>query len=140
MNHRPDPHPAEVMDLLERKTPETRIAVVGASNNPEKYGNIIVKNLLGKGYTVLPINPKETEIAGVPAFKSLDEAEKPIHIIDVVTPAPVTKKILNQVAELGLDNVWLQEGSFDEEILDTLASYPFKTVYDACIMVVSNYD
>lgn len=140
MNHRPDPHPAEVMDLLKKKGPETRIAVVGASNNPEKYGNIIVKNLLGKGYTVLPINPKESRIAGVPAFKSLAEVERPVHIIDVVTPPPVTKKILRQVAELGLDNVWLQEGSFDDEVLDSLAGYPFKTVYDACIMVVSNYD
>ena len=54
---RPGPHPAQVMDLLKNKSAETRIAVVGASNNPEKYGHKIVLNLKGKGYTVLPVNP-----------------------------------------------------------------------------------
>ena len=43
----------------------TRIAVAGASSNPEKYGNKIVRNLLGKGYTVLPLNPREETIEGL---------------------------------------------------------------------------
>jgi len=137
MANLPDPHPQEVMDLLRDKS--IRIAVVGASNNPQKYGNIIVRNLSGKGYTVLPINPKEKEIAGLPAYPSLAEAPKPIDLVNFVTPPPVTRKVLEQVAELGLPHVWLQEGSYDDEVLAYVAQAPFKTVYDACIMVVTNY-
>ncbi len=136
---RPDPHPAEIMDLLKRKTAETRIAVVGASNNPEKYGNIIVKNLLGKGYTVLPVNPKESTIAGLAVSADLASLEQPVHILNIVTPPPVTLGVLAKAAELGFAGVWLQDGSYDDAVLDYLAGAPFKTVYDACIMVVSNY-
>lgn len=137
MPNLPDPHPKEVMDLLADKS--TRIAVVGASNNPQKYGNIIVRNLAGKGYTVLPINPREKEIAGLPAWPDLASAPRPIDIVNFVTPPAVTRKVLEQVAELGLPHVWLQEGSYDDDVLAYVAQAPFKTVYDACIMVVSNY-
>jgi len=136
---RPDPHPSEILDLLKVKTTETRIAVVGASNNPEKYGNIIVKNLLGKGYAVVPVNPKEETIAGLKVAADLASVEPPVHIVNLVTPPAVTLGVLAKVAELGLPNVWLQDGSFDDAVLDYVATAPFKTVYDACIMVVSNY-
>ena len=78
MEH-PPPHPEAVMAVLKQQGPQPRIAVVGASNNPEKYGNIIVRNLAGKGYTVLPINPKEATIAELPAFASLAAVDPPIH-------------------------------------------------------------
>ena len=139
MSERPDPHPQEVMDILKNKSKKTRIAVVGASNNPEKYGNIIVRNLKEKGYKVLPVNPKEDEVEGLPVYHSLDEIDQPVDIVDFVTPPKVTRKILEAMAALDLKNAWLQDGSYDDEVLDFVAQAPFKTVYEACIMVVSNY-
>lgn len=139
MTTRPDPHPQDVIDLLKNKTPETRIAVVGASNNPDKYGHIIVRNLQSKGYGILPVNPKEDEIAGLPVYRSLADIDQPVSIVNFVTPPPVTLKMLEQMAEAGLENAWLQDGSYDDAVLDYVAKAPFKTVYEACIMVVSNY-
>ncbi len=133
-----NPHPPEVLEVLARKDSGTRIAVVGASSNPEKYGNIIVRNLSEKGYTVLPINPKEREIAGLTAYPSLDAAPKPIDIVTIVTPPAVTRSVLEEAARLGLPAVWLQDGSYDDEVLERVRSAPFRTVYDACIMVASN--
>jgi hypothetical protein len=139
MTQRPDPHPQEVMDILQNKSQQTRIAVVGASNNPEKYGNIIVRNLKEKGYKVLPVNPKQDEIEGLPVYHSLDEIDQPVDIIDFVTPPKVTLRMLEAMAALDLKNAWLQDGSYDDEVLDFVAKAPFKTVYDACIMVASNH-
>jgi predicted CoA-binding protein len=135
----PDPHPREVFEILRRKTPATRIAVVGASNNPAKYGNIIVRNLAAKGYTVLPVNPHETEIAGLPAYPDLASVPGPVHLVDFVTPPHVTRGILEDAARLGLPAVWLQDGSYDDDALDVAAAAPYKTVYEACIMVASNF-
>jgi len=136
---RPDPHPPEVFDRLRRRGPETRIAVVGASNHPEKYGNVIVRNLAAKGYTVLPVNPRETEIAGLPAFPDLESVPGPVHIVYVVVPPRVTLGVLEKAGELGIPAVWLQDGSFDDAVLEAAARAPFETVYDACIMVASSF-
>jgi predicted CoA-binding protein len=136
---RPDPHPPEVFELLRRKTPATRIAVVGASNDPSKYGNVIVRNLAAKGYTVLPVNPKEKEIAGLPAYPDLASVPGPVHLVDVVTPPAVTRRVLEDAARLGLPAVWLQDGSYDDAALAIAATAPYKTVYEACIMVASNF-
>ena len=132
-----NPHPAEVFDALRTKGPGTRIAVVGASSHPEKYGNIILRNLQAKGYTVLPVNPRETEIEGLPVYRSLREVPGPVHVVSVVTPPPATLKVLEDAAALGLPHVFLQDGSYDQPVLDYAATAPFKTAYDACIMVVT---
>ncbi len=137
MTARRDPHPREVFDALRPRGPQTRIAVVGASNDPSKYGNVIVRNLVGKGYTVLPVNPHEPTIFGLPAWPSLRQVPGPIHVVNVVTPPSATRRILEEVADLGLPHVFLQDGSFDEDVLRYVDSAPFKTVYDACIMVVT---
>lgn len=134
-----DPHPRDVLEVLRRRGPGTRIAVVGASNDPRKYGNVIVRNLAAKGYTVLPVNPHEKEIAGVTAYARLADVPGPIHIVDVVTPPAVTKAILEEAAGLGLPAVWLQDGSYDDAALEVAARAPFATVYEACIMVASNF-
>jgi predicted CoA-binding protein len=131
------PHPQEVLALLRNKGPETRIAVVGASNNPEKYGNAIVRNLQQKGYTVLPVNPRENEVAGLPAYASLRDVPAPIHVVDMVVPPPVTLAAMKEAAELKVPAVFLQDGSYDDAVLAYAATAPFKTMYEACIMVVT---
>ena len=139
MSH-PNPHPAEVLAVLARKGPGTRIAVVGASDTPGSIGQILCSNLRDGGFKgpVFYVNPHHASIAGLPAYTSLAVAPKPIDIVTMVTPPPVTLAVLKEVAALGLPAVWLQDGSFDDAVLAYVHEAPFKTVYDACIMVVSN--
>ena len=121
------------------KTTETRIAVIGASNNPEKYGNIIPGNLKGKGYAVLPVNPKEDEIQGLPVFRTAADLPDPVHIVDMVTPPRITYAILEDLDPARFPVIWLQDGSFDDDVI-ALAEARFDTVvHHACIMVVTNY-
>ena len=80
------PIPDAVTARLTDKSAGTRIAIIGASNNPEKYGNIIPGNLKGKGYTVLPVNPREETIQGLPVYASPAELPDPVHILTFVTP------------------------------------------------------
>jgi uncharacterized protein len=133
---RPDASALE--EATERlRSATTRIAVVGASNSPSKFGNIIVKDLLGHGYEVFPVNLRETTIAGLRVYRSLADVPKPVDIVDVVTPPHVTRVILEDAAAAGCGLVWLQDGSFDDAVLAGAAAAPFKTVHDACIMVAA---
>lgn len=132
-----EPSPLDTARIALRRGAATRIAVVGASNDPSKYGNIIVRRLAGHGYQVLPVNPRESTIGGLPVYRSLADVPKPVDIVDVVTPPPVTLAILADAAAAGLPLVWLQDGSFDDAVLAEAARAPFLTVHHACIMVAA---
>ena len=126
-----------VLNLLSQNKSETRIAVMGASNNTEKYGNIIVNNLKGKGYTLLPVNPKEKEIAGLPVFPNSLQLPDPVHIVNFVTPPKVTMAILKKLDPQRFTLLWFQEGSFDDEIISYGTDKFKEVVHEACIMVIA---
>jgi uncharacterized protein len=131
--------PQAILELLSRKSASTRIAVIGASNNPEKYGNIIVKNLSGKGYTVLPVNPREEEIAGLSAFSSTDALPDPVHLVNLVTPPKVSASVIENLDPVRFKALWFQDGSFNDAIISRAQERFDVVIYNACIMVVANY-
>jgi predicted CoA-binding protein len=134
---RPSSIPESVSERLRDKSAGTRIAVVGASNDPDKYGNIIVRNLDRQGYAVLPVNPKGGEVAGLTAWPDLASVPRPIDIVDMVTPPSVTRKVLEALDPLSVGAVWLQDGSFDDEVIRLAESRFPVVVHHACIMVVT---
>lgn len=83
-------------------------AVVGASNNKEKYGYKVFKDVLDAGYKVIPINPTEKEILGKKVYPTLSQVKKKIDVVIFVTPPVVTEKVLSEVKELKIKNVWMQ--------------------------------
>mgnify|MGYP003981682645 CR=1 FL=1 len=133
-------HPAipnAVIKALERKG-DSRICLVGASSNPEKYGSIILNNLTAKGYAVVPVNPKAGMIDGIQAYPSVQDVPGDIAIVNFVVPPAIARTALGQMVGRDIDAVWFQDGSFDEQTV-ALAKRHFRhVVYDACIMVVTN--
>ena len=114
-----------------------KIVLIGASNDPEKYGNKILKDLVGKWHTVHPVNPKETEIEWLHTHKILKTVPKDFDIIDFVVPANVTLQILKKYTDL-LKNkkVWIQPGAEDNEVKEFLKDNWFTDfITDSCIMV-----
>ncbi len=115
--------------------PDTTVAVVGASGNPSKYGNVIYRDLRRKGFTVFAVNPNRTQVAGDDAFPSLRELPDKPTIVDLVVPPAVGAKVLRECLDLGLMNVWLQPGAESPENLVFLHERGFNYIADACIMV-----
>ena len=130
--------PDSVVDALRRKGLDDRIVVVGASTDPDKYGNKIVKNLVGKGYSVVPVNPKEPAVEGLVAYRSVSEIEGPVAIVNFVVPPAVSRKVLESIGDLNIGAVWFQDGSYDEETIRLARSYFSNVVFDSCIMVATN--
>ena len=113
------------------------IALVGASNDPSKYGNKILLNLRSKGFNVIPVNTKEEEIDGSPVFKSVSDIKECPSIINFVVPPSVGIKITKDLVEKGYDNFWYQPGAESEEISNYLESKKKNYIDDQCIMVVA---
>lgn len=97
--------------------PKLQYALIGASQAPEKYGNIIFLDFLQAGYAVFPINPREKEIAGIKVFPRLSTVKQPIDVVIFVVPPQITLEVLQEVKALGISQVWMQPGSESAEAI-----------------------
>ena len=93
------------------------IAIIGASADRSKFGNKAVRAFVRQGYTVYPVNPKEAEIEGLPAFKSIANVPVRPDLISVYLPPPVLLKVLPAIAAKGCDEFWLNPGTESDEVL-----------------------
>ncbi|MES0491962.1 MAG: CoA-binding protein [Leptospirales bacterium] len=123
--------------LLELLRHQPVIGLVGATNSTTKYGNIIYRDLLRKGFQVLPINPRAETVDGYPAYKGLSEANAhtAIDLLVYVIPPKYTQKSLEQALALNLKRVWIQPGAGDAEVRSYLEENGFEYVIDDCVMV-----
>jgi predicted CoA-binding protein len=112
-----------------------KFAVVGATDNPEKYGNQIVKNLKRRGYKVYPVNPKLKELEGLVCYPALADIPVKVDVVDFVVPPAVTEEILKQCKALGLNRIWLQPGSESEKAIAFCNENKMKVVHSVCVMM-----
>ena len=124
-----------MLDALEDKN--NLIALVGASNDPTKYGNKILLDLVSKGYNVAPINTKEDTIAGIKSYKNVLDLKESPSIINFVVPPSIGFQITKELVENKFDNFWYQPGAESEKISYFLNENNKNFIDDKCIMVVT---
>jgi uncharacterized protein len=124
-----------MQELIKEFMAQKRFAVIGATDNPQKYGNQIVKNLKKRGYEVYPINPKLKELEGLKCYESLAAIPVKVDVVDFVVPPAVTEEILKQCRELELDHIWLQPGSESEAAIAFCQENHLKVVQGVCVMM-----
>ena len=124
-----------MLDTLKDK--KNLIALVGASNEPKKYGNKILLDLVSKGYNVVPINITEDTIAGIKTYKNVLDLKESPSIINFVVPPSIGFHITKELVENKFDNFWYQPGAESEEISYFLNENKKNFIDDKCIMVVT---
>ena len=127
--------PTPVQALLQRPPNEVPIGLVGASNARHKYGNIILRDLVQKGYPVLPINPTGTTVEGRPAVTSPLELEAPVSILNFVVPPAVALKIVEALPAGRFSVLWFQPGAFDAQVVAAAEAKAEVVIAGPCIMV-----
>ena len=124
-----------MQDLIKEFMAQKRFAIVGATDNPEKYGNQIFKNLRGRGYEVYPVNPRIKELEGVKCYASLGDISVKVDVVDFVVPPEVTEVTLQECKRLGLNRIWLQPGSESEAAIAYCHENNLKVVHDVYVML-----
>jgi len=112
-----------------------RIAVVGVSNNPDKWGYRIFRDLLNAGYPVEGINPSNGEILGKIIYRNLKMVSPVPEMVITVVPHPVTERVVEECNQLGIKEIWMQPGSESALAIEKAQSYGIKTTANACFMV-----
>jgi len=124
-----------MQDLIKEFMSQKKFAVVGATDNIEKYGNQIFNNLRRRGYEVYPVNPRLQTIEGVKCYATLSEIPVKVDVVDFVVPPSATESILKECLELGLERIWLQPGSESENAIKFCHDNNLKVVHDVCVML-----
>lgn len=126
----------DIEEFLKAKT----FGVVGASADRSKYGNRVLRCYQSHGMTAIPVNPKEREIEGAQCVPSVMELPAEVESISVITPPPVTERVVEQAAEKGIRNVWMQPGAESDKAVEFCRSRGINVIADgSCILVVLGY-
>ncbi len=115
-----------------------KIGIIGATINKEKYGFIVLKNLLDKGYEIYPVNPKYKEILGIKCYKSVKELPLDIDLLVFVLSPDKGNEIVKEALERGFRNFWFQPGAESEEIKKLLEKSNANFVFNKCIMIATD--
>jgi uncharacterized protein len=112
------------------------IAVVGLTDDPNKPSYDVSLYLQSKGYRVIPVNPKLSEVLGERAYPSLSEAAKheKIDLVDVFRRPEAVPEIVDEVLTLGIPALWLQETVVHEAAARKAREAGVLVVMDKCIL------
>lgn len=110
-----------------------RIAVVGASANPERASNHVTEFLIGRGYDVTPINPglAGQTLHGREIAASLDDAT-PLDMVDLFRASDKVMPAVEDAIRLGAKTVWMQLGVVNEEAAARARDAGLRVVMDRC--------
>ena len=122
---------ASTLELLSQ--PNIIIAVVGASDNPDKFGHTIYRDLKRKGYRIFPVNPNRDTVDGDRAYPKIQALPETPDIVNIVVPPEAALAVAQECLRLGLINLWLQPGAESREVLDYLQENGFNYIAGACI-------
>jgi predicted CoA-binding protein len=116
------------------------IAVIGLSDNPDKPSNYVPTYMQRHGYHIFPINPLVERVLGEKSHASLtdliaDLSNKP-DIVNVFRLPKFIPALVDQMIELGLKNIWVQQGIINMESAVQAEAAGINVVMDRCIMVL----
>jgi predicted CoA-binding protein len=115
------------------------IAIIGASANREKFGNKAVRAYVQQGWTVHPVNPKEAEIEGLRAFRSIRELPDGVDEASVYLPPNLVVGVLNELAAKGIRKAWLNPGTESDAAIERAEELGIEAVV-ACSIVAVGVD
>jgi len=121
-------------DIAELLNGARTIAMVGASDRPDRPSHRVMKILQDHGYRVLPVNPEITgeHIHGEYVWRELSQIGEPIDIVDIFRRPEAAGEAVSQAIAVGAKAVWMQKGVINEQAAAQAEAAGLKVVMDRC--------
>jgi len=114
---------------------EMSVAVLGASNKPDRYSYKALTKLREHGFKTFPIHPVYEEIDGIKAYKSLDDITEPIDTITIYLSAANSTPLIDDILKSGARRVIFNPGTENNELSRTLKENGIEVV-EGCTLVM----
>ncbi len=121
-------------DIAELLASVRTIAMVGASDRPDRPSNGVMKFLQAHGYRVIPVNPTITgeHIHGEDVWRELSQIGEQIDMVDIFRRSDAVGPIVDQAIACGAKTVWMQLGVIDDAAAARAEAAGLKVVMDHC--------
>lgn len=121
-------------DIAELLTSARTIAMVGASDRPDRPSYGVMRFLQEHGYRVLPVNPQITgeHVHGEYVWRELSQIGVPIDIVDIFRRPQAAGEAVDEAIRIGAKAVWMQIGVINEEAAERAEGAGLKVVMDRC--------
>lgn len=127
-----NPSNEQIKSLLEESK---TIAVIGLSDKPERTSYQIAKAMQDSGYKIIPINPKVDTVLNEQSFKSLEDVDEEIDIINVFRRSEYLPAIAKEAKNIKSKALWAQQGVSHNEVPKILENNDTLVIMDLCIKV-----
>ncbi len=117
--------------------PKLTYAVVWASNNTEKYGYKVFKDLTEKWFNAIAINPNEEKVLWKKVYPTLSEFKWKIDVAIFVLSPKFSLPVLEEVKKLWIKTVWFQPWAESNENIQFCIKNKIEYIANACIMIKS---
>ena len=114
------------------------VAVIGASGSRHKFGNKALRAFERQGYRVLAINPNEAEVEGHKTFASVLDVPGQIDMATVYIHADAGVGVMEQLAQKGVGEVWLNPGADDDEVVDRARALGLNVIQACSIIAIGD--
>ncbi len=121
-------------DIAELLTSARTIAMIGASDRPDRASFGVMKFLQSRGYRVMPVNPQITgeHVHGEFVWRELGQIGEPIDIVDIFRRSEAAGEAVDEAIAVGAKAVWMQLGVIDEAAAARAEAAGLKVVMDHC--------
>lgn len=123
-------------DIRRILTQTSRIAVVGASANPDRPSYGVTRFLIGQGYATTPVNPglAGQTLLGQAVVASLDAAGA-LDMVDIFRASDQVPAVVDDAIRLGARTIWMQLGVIHEQAAARARAAGLTVVMDRCLMI-----
>ncbi len=115
------------------------IAIIGASAKRSKFGNKAVRAYQAGGYTVYPIHPAQSEVEGLPVYKSVLDVPEFIEVASFYVSPAVGLNVIEEVARKGIRQVILNPGAESAELLHRAAELGITATVACSILAIGRH-
>lgn len=123
------------MDPIRKVLEESKtIAVVGASNNPERHSYEVAQYLQRQGFKIIPVNPALTEMLGEKAYPDVLSIPGPVDVVDVFRRPEAVPEVVEQAIAKGAKVVWMQPGAENMAAAERVVEAGLEVIMGVCMM------
>lgn len=122
----------DIADILKKYR---TIAVVGLSPKPARPSNEVAGYMLESGYTIIPVNPGQTEILGRKCYPDLISIPDPVDVVNIFRRSEDIMPIVDDAIRINASVVWMQRGIVNEEAAARARNAGLIVIMDRCIKV-----